>query len=171
MRIAELARRAGVSTATLRFYEEQGLLVPLARTEAGYREYGIAALGRLGFIRRAKALGLSLREVKALVELPGDPASDPARLHAAVARKLADTRRRIGELRTLERELEALDEHLGRGVVWCGRIGDSGCWLPTKEEVKRMKSDEQTSSSDCGCDCDCGCDDCCGDDGCTCGQS
>lgn len=169
MRIADLAKRAGVSTATLRFYEELGLLVPTARTEAGYREYGPAALGRLGFIRRAKSLGLSLREVRALVLQPGDLDSDNARLRAAVAHKLADTRKRIAQLRTLERELEALDEHLRRGKVWCGRIGDCGCWLPTKEEVKRMATDDRTTDGR-GCD-DCGCDQpCCGDD-CCCSDS
>src|SRR5688500_15915093 len=145
MRIADLAKRAGVSTAALRFYEHQGLLAPAARTEAGYREYGQEALGPLGFIRRAKALGRSLREVPALVPEPGDPDSDNARLRAAVAHKLTDTRRRIDQLQTLERELGALDEHLRRGKVWCGRIGDCGCWLPTKEEVTRMASDDKTT--------------------------
>jgi DNA-binding transcriptional MerR regulator len=166
MRIAELARRGGVSTATLRFYEEQGLLAPATRTEAGYREYDALALRRLGFIRRAKALGLSLREVRSLVREPGSSATDQARLRDAVAHKLADTRRRIDELQTLARELEALDEHLGRGTVWCGRIGDCECWLPTKEEVIKMATDDTTTGG-CGCgdDCDCGCDEsCCGDD-------
>jgi MerR family copper efflux transcriptional regulator len=172
MRIAELAKRAGVSTATLRFYEEQGLLAPVGRTEAGYREYGAAALGRLGFIRRAKALGLSLREVRSLVESPGDSTDDHARLRTAVAHKLADTRRRVEQLQTLARELEALDEHLRRGKVWCGRIGDCGCWLPTKEEVMRMTTDEQTTSTgDCTCGdgCGCGCEDECADGSCDCG--
>lgn len=164
MRIAELAARVGVSTPALRFYEEQGLLAPTARTEAGYREYGADALGRLGFIRRAKALGLSLREVRSLVRAPGSASDDHARLRDAVAHKLADTRRRIGELQTLARELEALDEHLGRGKVWCGRIGDCGCWLPTREEVMRMANDEQTTG-DCTCGDGCDCDgDCCGGD-------
>ena len=84
MRIAELARRGGVSTATLRFYEEQGLLAPATRTGAGYREYDGAAVHRLGFIRRAKALGLSLREVRSLVREPGNSATDQARLRAAL---------------------------------------------------------------------------------------
>jgi DNA-binding transcriptional MerR regulator len=170
MRIAELARRAGVSTTALRFYEEQGLLAPLARTEAGYREYGAAALGRLGFIRRAKALGLSLREIRSLVREPGDAATDQERLRAAVARKLADTRRRIDQLQMLAGELEALDEHLRRGTVWCGRVGDCGCWLPTREEVTRMTDDEQTSGDcTCGDGCGCGCEDECADGVCDCG--
>ena len=168
MRIADLAKRAGVSTATLRFYEEQGLLAPLARSDAGYREYGADAFGRLGFIRRAKALGLSLREVRSLVESPGDSADDHARLRAAVAHKLAETRRRVEQLQTLTRELEALDEHLRHGQVWCGRIGDCGCWLPTKEEVKRMATDQKTGGCGCGDECDCGCDDQCCGDGCDC---
>jgi hypothetical protein len=93
-----------------------------------------------------------------------DSTADQARLRDAVARKLADTRRRIDQFQTLERELEALDEHLRRGKVWCGRIGDCGCWLPTREEVTRMATDDQTNGG-CGDGCDCGCDDeCCGGD-------
>lgn len=167
MRIAELALRAGVSTATLRFYEEQGLLAPATRTDAGYREYGGESLGRLGFIRRAKALGLSLREVKSLVVAPRGSADDQVRLRDAIAHKLADTRRRIDQLQTLARELEALDQHLGHGTVWCGRIGDCGCWLPTQEEVARMTTNERDTTSGCGCggECDCGCDTCgCGEE-------
>ena len=169
MRIAELARRAGVSNAALRYYEAQGLLAPTGRTEAGYRLYGRDALGRLGFIQRAKALGLSLREVRALLREPRertDAAGDVDRLRAAVAHKLTDTRRRIGELQTLARELEALQEHLGRGKPWCGRIGDCGCWLPTREEVIKMTELERETGADdaCATDCadDCSCD--CGDD-------
>ena len=96
---------------------------------------------------------------------PGDSATDHARLRAAVAHKLAGTRRRIDQLRTLADELEALDEHLRRGTVWCGRVGDCGCWLPTKEEVKRMTTDDdKTTGCGCGDECDCGCDDACGSD-------
>ncbi len=163
MRIGELARRAGVSTSLLRYYEEQGLLGPAARTEAGYRVYGADSLGRIGFIQRAKSLGLSLREIRQLVEESADSDTEQARLRHAIAHKLADTRSRIAELETLRRELEALYVRLDRGVPPCGHIGDCECWLPTEKEVKRM-ANEVSNVEACTCCC-CPCPD---DEPCTC---
>lgn len=65
--IGEAARRSGFSIRTLRFYERSGLLSPASRTPSGYRLYTDADLGRLEFIRGAKALGLSLREIGDLI--------------------------------------------------------------------------------------------------------
>ena len=59
MRIGALASQAGISTKAIRYYEQIGILTPPARTPAGYRAYDQAALGRLGFVRAAQAVGLS----------------------------------------------------------------------------------------------------------------
>ena len=59
MRIGELAEQAGVSTKAIRYYEQIGILAPPARTASGYRTYDQAALGRLGFVRAAQAVGLT----------------------------------------------------------------------------------------------------------------
>ena len=68
LRIGEVSRRSGLSVKTLRFYERRGLLLPSGRTPAGYRVYTEADLPRLDFIREAKALGLTLAEIRELVE-------------------------------------------------------------------------------------------------------
>ena len=163
MRIGELAKRASVSTATLRYYEELGLISPAVRTAAGYRVYGCDALGRLGFIKRAQSLGLSLQEIRRLVSEPAGSPTDQARLRHAVAHKLADTRRRITELVTLAHELDALQARLGHGTVSCGRVGDCSCWLPTNEEVTIMTAEPRNTG---GCNC-CGCT-CPSDGACSC---
>lgn len=68
--IGELARRSGVAASALRFYEEAGLLVS-GRSEAGRRRYARSVLRRVGFIRAAQAVGLSLEEIRAaLASLP-----------------------------------------------------------------------------------------------------
>jgi DNA-binding transcriptional MerR regulator len=59
MRIGELAEQAGISTKAIRYYEQIGILAPPARTPSGYRSYDQAALGRLGFVRAAQAVGLT----------------------------------------------------------------------------------------------------------------
>src|SRR2546426_185199 len=96
MRIGELAKLAGISTSALRYYEEAGLLGPARRTEAGYRIYGSEAVGRLQFVQRAKALGLSLQEVRQLLASPlADVGTARDRLRHLVAHKLAETWARV----------------------------------------------------------------------------
>ena len=69
MQIGEVAKKAGVSVQTVRFYERQGLLPSPPRKESGYRLYGEADLKRLLFIRQAKALGFSLDEIRTILRM------------------------------------------------------------------------------------------------------
>lgn len=64
MRTGELAERARMSPEALRFYERVGVLSPPARTPSGYRDYDEAALDRLGFVRAAQAVGLTLGQIR-----------------------------------------------------------------------------------------------------------
>jgi len=69
MRIGELSRNTGFQVETLRYYEKQGLLTPVSRTQAGYREYDEESLKQLHFIRQAKMVGFSLSEICELLAL------------------------------------------------------------------------------------------------------
>src|SRR5690606_40887755 len=69
--IGELAKLAGVSRSMLRYYEEQGLLKPAARSAAGYRLYAPEAAQTLLFIQRAQRLGFSLADIQILLERLG----------------------------------------------------------------------------------------------------
>ena len=69
MGIGVLARRAGVGIDTVRYYERTGLLAPQSRLVSGYRRYSQLELARLRFIRRAQALGFTLKEVRELLSL------------------------------------------------------------------------------------------------------
>jgi MerR family transcriptional regulator, copper efflux regulator len=69
MRIGELAKHAGVSVQTLRFYERQGLLAKPARRASGYREYADRDLQRVNFIRSCQGIGFTLKDVKEVLEL------------------------------------------------------------------------------------------------------
>ena len=66
--IGELARRTGLSVKTIRFYSDQGLVVPASRTPAGYRRYGPEAVPRLALVRTLRELGLGLQELIAQTE-------------------------------------------------------------------------------------------------------
>jgi len=106
--IAEVAHRSGFTPATLRYYEDIGLLAPAARTEAGYRVYDEASLERLRFIARAKQLGCSLDEVAELTQTWDGGRCGPVqeRLRAAVDAKITDAHRQIAELTTLVADLQ-----------------------------------------------------------------
>ena len=69
MRIGELSKNTGFQVETLRFYEKQGLLAPVSRTESGYREYDKESLKQLQFIQQAKSVGFSLNEISELLTL------------------------------------------------------------------------------------------------------
>lgn len=69
MKIGELARATGLSTKTIRFYESEGLIPDPPRTDSGYRSYADPDVAKLGFILKAKRLGLSLDEVKGILQL------------------------------------------------------------------------------------------------------
>jgi DNA-binding transcriptional MerR regulator len=69
MRIGELAKHAGVSVQTLRFYERQGLLAKPARRASGYREYADRDLQRVNFVRSCQGIGFTLKDVKEVLEL------------------------------------------------------------------------------------------------------
>jgi DNA-binding transcriptional MerR regulator len=106
--IGDVAARSGFSPATLRYYEEIGLLPEPARTPAGYRRYDDHAIERLAFISRAKRLGCSLDEIAELSTAWDGNRCGPVqdRLRDVVAEKLANARQQIAELLTLIDDLE-----------------------------------------------------------------
>lgn len=73
MRIGELSKQTGFQVETLRYYEKQGLLAPVTRSESGYREYNDESLKQLKFIHQAKSVGFSLNEISELLTLRVEP--------------------------------------------------------------------------------------------------
>lgn len=106
MGIGTLARRAGVRIDTVRYYERSGLLAPKLRLASGYRRYGATELARLRFIRRAQALGFTLREVQELLALSRH--RDVTRVKRAAQAKLTDVERRIADLQRVRAGLRSL---------------------------------------------------------------
>jgi len=106
MGIGTLARRAGVRIDTVRYYERSGLLPPKLRLASGYRRYGVTELSRLRFIRRAQALGFTLKEVRELLAL--SRRRDVARVKRAAQAKLTDIEQRIADLRRVRAGLQTL---------------------------------------------------------------
>lgn len=109
--IGRLAAAAGVNLETVRYYERIDLMPPPARTASGHRAYDAAHIRRLAFIRRARELGFSIEEIRALLAL-----AEPTRASCAEVREIArvhldDVRTKLADLTKLER---ILGETIGR---------------------------------------------------------
>lgn len=104
--IGQLAKRGGVRVDTARYYERHGLLAAQSRLASGYRRYGAIELARLRFIRRAQALGFTLKEIKQLLALSAQ--RDVARVKRSAQTKLKDVQGRIAALERVRDGLATL---------------------------------------------------------------
>jgi len=110
MLIGELADAAGVPTRTVRFYERRGLLPPPRRTPNGYRVYDDTILGLLRFIRSTQAAGLTLAEIRSIIEIRDSGESPCTHVGALLEAKLGEVRERREQLAVLEADLCELVE-------------------------------------------------------------
>ena len=116
MRIGQVAKLAEVGIETIRFYERRGLIEEPSRLESGYRQYNQSALTRLRFIRRAKELGFSLKEIAELLALRVDPDTTCGAVKKRAQVKIADVEVKIRELQRIKKALRKLDASCrGRG--------------------------------------------------------
>ncbi len=107
----ELARRAGVKVATIRFYERRGLLADAFRSGNGYHHYDRDALRRLQFIRRAQELGFSLNEIAELLDLWLMPeVSSSSEVWELAQSRIRNVREKIADLQRMEAALRDLIE-------------------------------------------------------------
>lgn len=128
MRIGTVAERVGVGTKTIRYYESIGLLAAPDRTTSGYRDYGDDAVERLQFIREAQATGLTLDEIKSVLELKDAGARSCDHTITLVERHLAEIDAQIDRLRVTRIELVALAER-------ARRLDPAGCTDPHRCQV------------------------------------
>lgn len=105
MSIGALARRAGCTVPTIRYYEEIGLLPAAARSEAGQRLYGEPALRRLSFIRRVRGLNFPIEQVRELASLIDEPGRPCVEVRDIAAVHLRGVHQKLAELRELETRL------------------------------------------------------------------
>lgn len=125
MRIGQVAKRSGVPTKTIRYYESVGLLPQPDRTASGYRDYNEPALQRLRFVQRARSLGFSVRECANLLALYEDKHRASAEVKAMAREHVAQVDAKIAELRTMRRTLgELIDKCHGDERPDCPILDD-----------------------------------------------
>ncbi len=130
--IGQLARQAHVNLETIRYYERRGLMPAPPRSPSGYRIYSREDLQRTRFIKRAQALGFSLREIQELLSLRVEPGSSCGQVRARVLDRIQDVERRIAELERMRTALLQLSRRcVGRGPI-------SKC--PILEELDKLEN-------------------------------
>ena len=110
LQVGEVSRQLGLNPQTLYFYERIGLIPPPQRTESGYRLFSQQDMDRLAFITRAKALGLSLDEIKDILALKDGRSLTCQAVHDRLAVKLTQIEQQIQQLQALQGELRPLLE-------------------------------------------------------------
>ena len=108
--IGKVAKGAGIGIETVRFYEKEGLLEPPERTTSNYRIYSNQVITRLHFIKRAKTLGFTLKEIKELLSLRHNHSASKSAVKVQVEAKIDVIRLKIRDLENMLSTLETLDE-------------------------------------------------------------
>lgn len=122
MKISDLARATDTPTETIRYYEREGLLPAPARGDNNYRRYSTVHLQRLQVIRRSRALGLSLDEVRGLLAVMDEPDAACDRVSTLIDAHLGHVAERLRELQGLQQQLQILQQacqHTGSAQA-CG---------------------------------------------------
>jgi len=104
--IGNVAEAAGVGVETVRYYERRGLVPQPGRAMGAYRRYGKDHVDRIRFVKRAQALGFSLEEIQTLLAL--EDGTNRKSIRRIATARLEETRRRIADLRGIERVLAHL---------------------------------------------------------------
>jgi len=121
MTIGQAARNCGVNVETIRFYERKGLIDRPGQPVTGYRKYTQETAARVRFIRNAKDLGFSLREIKDLLSLATKRGRHCAETRAMAEGKIAEIDRKVEALHEIREELSDLVDACRR------RNRESGC--------------------------------------------
>jgi DNA-binding transcriptional MerR regulator len=130
LKVSEIAKRAGVSPDSIRYYEGLGLLPLADRTAAGYRQFGEDAVKRIHFIKDAQSLGLKLDEIGELLKIQDDGACPCGHTKSLLERRLDQVNRELEVLNNLKVELERLS------AQECFSPAGSSVW-PCEIELRR----------------------------------
>ena len=113
--IGEMSRSTGVNIETIRYYERMGIMPKPDRTRGGNRQYNHEQLKRLFFVKRCRELGFSLREVRALLKMVDGHDFSCNEVHDMTILHLANVKKKLNDLKRLERSLEKMAAQCSKG--------------------------------------------------------
>ncbi|HEY9770269.1 MAG TPA: MerR family DNA-binding protein [Coleofasciculaceae cyanobacterium] len=146
--IGELSHKMRISTQTIRYYERLGLLNEPERNTAHYRIYSEEAEQRLQFIQKAKHFGLSLEEIKSLIEIRAKGVAPCANLKAMVEKHLNDLEQRIQEMLAFRQELSERYEQIETIIPDSSAVATEICQGKICGIIERDNKNKTKNSTD-----------------------
>ena len=130
----EVAKSAGVSTNVVRYYSQIGLLNPSRNPDNGYREYTPQDVIRVEFIRKAKWLGFTLKDVKIILEQADSGKAPCGEVRRIISERVLENQRRLEHLQELQARMESamaawnsMSDSAPGDKNFCGLINDLEC--------------------------------------------
>lgn len=122
MKIGELSKKSGCTIQTIRFYEKQDLLEACNRSDGNYRIYDASSLRTLQFIKQCRSLGLTIIEIKQLLDTKNNPDKSCSSVNNLIHQHMIDVTHRIAELEELKLTLSEMASACtdNRKVKECG---------------------------------------------------
>lgn len=108
MTIGKVALQAGMTTDAVRYYEQEGLIQPTAKSGSGYRLYNVDAVRRLGFIRHAQQCGFTLAEIRELLTLRGSSSACCSDVRKFALEKKLQLEAKIKAMKVMSKALDQL---------------------------------------------------------------
>lgn len=127
--IGKLADKAGVGVETVRFYERRGL-IKRPSVKEGFRKYAEEDAQRIRFIKRAQALGFTLKEIKGLLELNSHPRFNCSDVKKRTDAKMKEVEEKIRDLQRMKQSLKTLSEACGDGKEAMAHCEITNCFEP-----------------------------------------
>ncbi|MFC3394836.1 Cu(I)-responsive transcriptional regulator [Brenneria rubrifaciens] len=133
MKISDVAKKTGLNSKTIRFYEQKALMTAPLRSENGYRSYNAHHIEELTLLRQARQVGFNLDECRELVALFNDPLRHSADVKARTMKKVKEIELHIEDLKAMRQRLLALAEQCpGDSGAECPIINNLAGCCPTK---------------------------------------
>ncbi|WP_373088366.1 helix-turn-helix domain-containing protein [Sneathiella sp.] len=115
--IGVMSRETGVNIETIRYYERIGIMPKPDRTEGGNRQYNHDQLKRLFFIKRCRELDFSIEEIRSLLRMTDSQEFTCGEVHTMTVDHLATVKKKVADLRRLEKALQSMAAECGKGDV------------------------------------------------------
>lgn len=128
--IGVLAKQAGVSVETVRFYVQRGLLKKPKCKSTRFKEYAVDDASRIHFIKRTQELGFTLKEIKNILELNTDPQATCRDVKRKAEKKIEEIEEKLSDLRRMKRSLDQLVAACGESKQALNQCRILNCFEP-----------------------------------------